>query len=94
MRIILRIFAALAPIIAMVFIFSCNAAKKEGWSEEERNEFRTTCVENSKAALGEDTSKRYCECMLGKIEAKYPNSEKAGNMPISETMQLAKECLK
>jgi hypothetical protein len=81
-------------LLSSLLIIACNSKTKSSWSAEDQKLFTETCEENSKATLGEDTSKRYCACMLLKIEAKYPNSEKAGNMPMSETLEMAKECLK
>lgn len=43
------------------------------WGTAERTEFVSNCVTNAKAGLGEEKAKSYCECMLFKIEKKYPN---------------------
>lgn len=40
------------------------------WPAEEREAFVTNCVKNA-TKLGEDKAKRYCECMLIKVEAKF-----------------------
>jgi len=64
-------------LLSALLITACGSKSKASWSAEDQKIFTETCEENSKATLGEDTSKRYCACMLLKVEAKYPNSEEA-----------------
>lgn len=44
------------------------------WAREEREIFLANCLESAqKGGVAEDKSKTYCECMLYKIEKKFPN---------------------
>jgi len=94
MRLSSGIALLMISLFSAMLMIACSSKPKASWSPEDQKIFTETCEENSKATLGEDTSKRYCACMLLKVEAKYPNSEEAGNMSMAETLKLAKECLK
>lgn len=47
------------------------------WSGKDRNDFLTDCVNTAKTGMGEEKAKNYCECMLYKVEVKYPKSSDA-----------------
>lgn len=69
------------------------------WGTSEREAFLTECMETAKkAVVSEEKSKTYCECMLFKVEIKYPNPIDAGiltpeklNSP--EWKKIIKGCL-
>lgn len=63
------------------------------WTDEARKNFISSCIENAKA-LGEEKARKYCECMLPKVEARYPNPLDTGKMTMEEGMQMAKDCMK
>lgn len=45
-----------------------------GWPQAKKDEFLTSCItEAFKASENRALSETYCECMLGKLEAKYPD---------------------
>jgi hypothetical protein len=44
--------------------------------------------------MGADKAKNYCDCMLGKIEAKYPKANDAGSLDVNSMTEMAKDCLK
>ena len=44
------------------------------WSGKDRTEFLTDCINAAKEGLGEEKAKNYCECMLYKVEVKFPDS--------------------
>jgi hypothetical protein len=56
------------------------------WPSQERANFLTTCINSAKAGLGEQKAKNYCECMLYKIEKKYPSTAEAATIT-ADTMQ-------
>lgn len=64
------------------------------WDDETKVAFVTNCTNESKARMSEAAAKEYCDCMLEKIVAKYPNPADANNMTITETQDMAKECVK
>lgn len=70
------------------------------WSGEERDAFLTNCIESAMSegsGLTKEKATSYCECMLYKIEKKYPNPLDAGNitdetMNTPEMQKLLKGC--
>ena len=51
------------------------------WGTSEREAFLTECMESAKKGdVSEAKTKTYCECMLYKIEIKYPNPLDAGEL--------------
>jgi hypothetical protein len=54
--------------IAALFTTSC----KETWTQEDKNSFYTACMEDAQPNYG-DKAKPYCDCVIGKIMAKYPH---------------------
>jgi hypothetical protein len=70
----------------------CKSKGKNGWPEAEKKAFIENCEKNG-SAMG-DKAKSYCACMLEKVEAKYPNASKAGELDMNTMMDMAKDCLK
>jgi hypothetical protein len=69
----------------------------KGWTQKYRDEFRKSCV-NSAKAIGEDSARRYCACMMAKLEVMLPdqrNADKltAADMEKPEMKQMIKDCL-
>ena len=69
------------------------------WPSQERANFISTCTNSAKAGLGEQRAKNYCECMLYKIEKKYPSSTEAATitaevMESPEFKKMVQDCLK
>lgn len=67
------------------------------WSETDRQDFLTSCQESA-AALGKEKAKKYCSCMLGKMEVKFVTAEDAGGLTPEELQKpewqkLVKGCL-
>jgi hypothetical protein len=51
------------------------------WGTKERTTFLTVCMESAqKGGISEEKSKPYCECMLYKVETKFPNPVDAGQL--------------
>jgi len=58
------------------------------WTAKERSGFISDCIGSAKAGgLEEQKAKGYCECMLYKIEKKYPSSAEASAAITAEVMQ-------
>jgi hypothetical protein len=72
----------------------CKGKAKSSWSKEEKDSFTTNCVNGATAGMGADKAKSYCDCMLGKIEEKYPKAAEAGNLDVNSMTEMAKDCLK
>ena len=71
-----------------------NECAPRGWSKSEENVFMTNCTE-SFISNGGDTAKAtpYCDCMMRKIQVKYPDVTKTGSIPNEEINAMAEECL-
>ena len=74
-----------------------KACLKGFWNSKDRNEFLTNCISAAKS-LGEEKATKYCECMLFKVEKKYPNSADAAEiteevMNKPEWQKMIKGCL-
>lgn len=64
------------------------------WDEQTKAAFVANCTKESKDKMAEDAAREYCNCMLEKIVAKYPNPVDANNMTIQETQEMARDCVK
>jgi len=47
------------------------------WNSMDRNAFIKDCISSAKEGLGEEKAKNYCECMLYKVETRFPDPGKA-----------------
>jgi hypothetical protein len=69
-----------------------------GWPSEDKDGFMSECVNAAKANMSEEKAKNYCECMLYKIEKKYPNIKAMPEvndafLSSPEFKQWAKDCI-
>lgn len=55
----------------------------QSWTSRDRNDFIRECIGTAKESLSEEKATFYCNCMLVKVEAKYPTVSEAGK--ITET---------
>jgi intracellular sulfur oxidation DsrE/DsrF family protein len=82
--------------------WSYKRAGNEGeavWGKADRTEFVSSCVNEAKKGITEERARAYCECMLIKMEKKYPNAADAAKLTdadiqTSEFQALIKDCLK
>jgi len=68
------------------------------WSSKDRSDFLTNCVASAKDGIGAEKAKTYCECMLFKIEQRYPSSDDAAKLTAEDLQTpawkiIAKGCL-
>ncbi len=56
------------------------------WNSPDRSTFLTECINSSKAGLGVEKAKSYCECMLYKVEVMYPRSADAATALTAEKL--------
>lgn len=63
------------------------------WSENEKAAFVNECVKAA-MTMGKQKANDYCNCMMGKMQAKSPDIRDAEKIKKDELMELAKECLK
>jgi hypothetical protein len=79
-------------VAALAFTACKSKGKSGGWPESEKKAFVKNCEENG-GAMG-DKAKSYCSCMLGKVEAKYPDPKDAMGIDMASIMDMATDCLK
>jgi hypothetical protein len=62
-------------LIAGTILISCGKQEQKGWTDDNKKEYHSSCVEFSKTSFDNDTIKasRYCDCVLEKVKTRYPN---------------------
>ncbi len=53
---------------------------KGAWGSKDRSKFMTECIATASENVGAEKAKTYCECMLFKIEVRYPNPSDADKL--------------
>ena len=65
-------------IIALLLIILFFTSCKNTWSDEDKKAFYDACTEDANhAGSPPEKIKPYCDCVLGKIMAKYPSENDA-----------------
>jgi hypothetical protein len=66
------------------------------WTQADKDAFVGKCVPESQrqAGMSESKAKDYCDCMLDKVQKKYPKAQEAGNMSVNEATEMARDCVK
>lgn len=72
--IILCLFASLESTKAQTTDLSNN------WTNTDRTDFIRECIKSASVNMSLDSAKSYCNCMLPKVETKYPKIEDAGKL--------------
>ncbi len=87
-------------ILLCLIAFSMHSAKAQEskWSYKDRTDFIRSCTETAQASISLDSAKFYCYCMLGKMEKKFPEPEKAltvteEEMNSPEWKKMARDCI-
>ncbi len=70
-----------------------NKKSSGNWPTIAQNFFLNQCIKDGNF-LSQDQAKNYCNCMLVKIQDKYPNLKEAGKMTREEAHTLSQSCLK
>ncbi len=69
-----------------------NTTTVTGWPQNERDDFMNNCVPAAeKNGVTNDVATRYCQCMLDKIEAKYPDVNQAARLTDEELQDVMKQ---
>ncbi len=78
--------------IIICSLLSCS--NKSDWSDVEKDAFVKNCVPSAQQSANMDATKAkdYCECMMGKVEKKYPKAEDAAKLTAIEVTEMAKDC--
>jgi hypothetical protein len=65
----------LASLLLLLVAF---ASCKNTWSEDDKKAFYESCMDDARSnGAPQDKIKPYCDCVFGKITAKYPNENDA-----------------
>jgi len=72
-----------------------DACALKGWSDNEKTAFMNSCSE-TRQSMGDNKEQAvtYCDCMMQKIQAKYPDVTKTGSIPNEEMTIMARECIR
>ena len=62
-----------------------------GWTTPEREYFIEACLKE--LTWSKDSSTRYCNCMLQKIENLYPSAAASDKLSDEEALAMAKDCI-
>ncbi|MBN2681079.1 MAG: hypothetical protein JXR58_01100 [Bacteroidales bacterium] len=82
-------------LVSSFLITSCGIFgkfTKSKWSKVEREAFMSTCVEGL-AGTPDIDAEDYCNCMLEKLEDKFPNAIEAQNIDELQLQEWAVDCL-
>lgn len=68
------------------------------WTSQQRTTFMADCIGSAKESIGTEKAKSYCECMMFKVQMKYPdfndtNQLTAEKLQSPEWKKLIKNCL-
>ncbi len=68
---------------------------KGSWRQAEKEAFVKSCIPQAQQSANMDAAraKDYCECMLGKVEEKYPKALEAAGLTATEASAMAQECV-
>jgi hypothetical protein len=60
------------PVILLSALLGASSCKNT-WSQEDKDNYTTTCMEGLNGQVNPDKAKGYCNCMLDKLVERYPN---------------------
>src|SRR5687768_16124012 len=78
-------------ILLLIFATSCDSSK--GWTENNRQSYINTCVEENRSSIGEEKVKEYCICMQDSVKARYPNYRDVEKLTMSQNLDISNNCL-
>jgi hypothetical protein len=82
---------AMIRILLFCSLLSC----KRKWTDKDKNDFYSGCMSSAIANKDVTNAKSYCNCLLQKVVAKYPNASDAKYLKYDTTVrELARQCLK
>jgi|GEM_PF-4336494 len=64
----------------------------QGWTKAQQKKFFNQCAETASKQVGQERAQEYCNCMMKKIEKRYPNADDINQMTESEINKLAITC--
>ena len=96
----MRTFTFLLFVSILLFSCSSNESKKvqgPNWTDYSKSTFLKECTNRAKTKMDSAKAAEYCNCIMGKMIAAYPDTtelDKMGEEKIkSESMGMAIKCL-
>ena len=78
-------------LLAILGFFAC----KRKWTNKDKSEFLSGCLNKAIKEMEESKAKPYCNCLLDKIVKKFPNANDVNYIKYDSSVALmAKDCLK
>jgi len=68
---------------------STNSTVASSWSKEDEQEFLASCVDNSKARMGDTAAYAYGNCLLAKVQQQFPTLDSTV-VVLKDTTEAAK----
>jgi hypothetical protein len=79
----------------LLFLILCLFSCKRKWTDKDKSDFYSGCLNNAAKNADVKNPKSYCNCLLQKVVTKYPNANDAKYIRYDSTIrQFARECLK
>jgi hypothetical protein len=70
-------------------------AKQSGWDSTNRYEFINECMEGDKVSeMSREKAYAYCNCMLSKVEARFPVPDSTALLDSATVQQMEMDCSK
>ena len=75
LKCILIMAATYKKLLLLPLIALCSC--KGSWDEDDKKVFYQSCLDEAKGWVKPEKAKPYCDCVLDKVLAKYPNESDA-----------------
>jgi len=73
----------------------CLVSCKRKWTDKDKSEFYSGCLNNALKNPDIKDPKSYCSCLLQKVVVNYPNANDAKYLKYDSTVRhLARDCMK
>jgi hypothetical protein len=82
-------------IIVIILLLGLLTSCKRKWTDKDKQEFLSGCMNSAVKDLGSDKAKQYCHCMLDKVLARYPDARDINWISRDTAMpRMGRDCLK
>jgi hypothetical protein len=82
-------------IFVLVLLFLLLNSCKRKWTDKDKQEFLSGCINSATKELGSEKAKQYCHCMLDKVLVRYPDAGDINWMSRDTAMpRMGRDCLK
>lgn len=60
-------------VLPLIFLASCSGT----WQQDNETTFRKACLDDAKTWASPGNATTYCNCVIAKVKAKYPDQDEA-----------------